>query len=103
MLKTYNGHLHCVGVGVGEVTEQQQGAVFGQGLSGRQVPQLCADVLHCCSLYPTHRQKHKREPAGSEGLSTRRIGLCQAAPPKACQRMALIFLPSITKIWPRKH
>lgn len=49
---TYNGHIHSVRVGVGEVAEQEQSVVLGQATRLVEIPQLKADVLHRCSLHP---------------------------------------------------
>lgn len=57
-LQTYNGHIHSVRVGVGEVAEQEERVVLGQASRVVEVPQLKADVLHRCSL---HREKNSVE------------------------------------------
>lgn len=50
-LQTYNGHIHSVRVGVGEVAEQEERVVLGQAARVVEIPQLKTDVLHRGSLH----------------------------------------------------
>lgn len=45
-----HGDLHSVSSGVGQVTEDEEGSLFGQSPSHREIPQLRADVLHRSAL-----------------------------------------------------
>lgn len=67
--QTYNGHVHSVGVGVREVTEQEERVVFGQAARVVEVAQLKADVLHRCSL---HGEKNtvERTPGAVQELAS---------------------------------
>lgn len=44
-------HLYSILIGMGEVTEQEKGVVTRQAPGVRKIPQLKADVLHCCSWW----------------------------------------------------
>lgn len=56
---TYYRHLYSVLVRMREITEQEKGMVFCQGSGVGKIPQLIADVLHCCSLHMrTHTHTH---------------------------------------------
>ena len=56
---THHGNLYGISVGVGQVTENEERAVFSQGLCNREVLQLPTHVLHSCALSKhTHTQIH---------------------------------------------
>lgn len=61
-LQTYNGHIHSVRVGVGEVAEQEERVVLGQAARVVEIPQLKTDVLHRGSLHRGGRNAIERTP-----------------------------------------